>query len=136
MEPGGKVDYDRAMTFKRTVLLVAVGAVVGVVLGVWLTKGLPEPVLEPGPTIDNFALVRFGMSVSEVEALLGPADRVTQRLDVRLGHYASFDDDLDIHIVFRDNQGVVQAFLRSESGHYELQQPPSVLDRVKAWLNL
>lgn len=124
---------------RRRRLLLVVGAVVllgmaGFVLLLWLTSQAPAP----GITWDNFRRLRMGMSVGDVEALLGEPHEIddlgdgyvvkwwrSQEVTIGLG----FNANQRLHLGTADPTGVSPICAES------LHPPESVLDRLRQWLH-
>jgi hypothetical protein len=126
---------------RRRLLLGLTGVALLVVAGFGVLIWLTSPT--PGVTLDNFRRLREGMSIRDVEALLGKPDRVfegaarTHRVwrgeEVVISLTWDADDADRLWVGFAEPPG--QEW-NPNTGYYErIQKDESFLDRIRRWLH-
>jgi hypothetical protein len=126
---------------RRRRLLLAVGAlaligVAGFAFFLWLTSPTPAP----GVTWENSRRLRAGMSVRDVEALLGkPSPEVTEIVGGGTGRWWR-GEEVDIELVFDADRvlfGVASSQWKYGRPRIEYIRPAeSFLDCIRRWLHL
>jgi hypothetical protein len=110
---------------RRRLLLIVMAATLLVIAGFALFRWLTTPAPPPGVTLENFRRLRRGMSLSEVEALLGNGH-------VEEGSYGwvSKDKDIAIYLRIKENQ-VTQGYVRTHD-QFDMEAIRPALDNYPA----